>query len=349
MIDPLHTCRQKLNIRSLLHALLWQNHPSISKLLLPLAYCFGAVTSIRRWILTRLSSRIACPIIVIGNITLGGSGKTTLCIWLARYLSQQGLRVGIISRGYLASPPLKPLPITANTPCEHSGDEAKLIHLKTNCPVMIDINRVRAATALMQQYKVQVIISDDGLQHYRLPRNYELIVMNQQHMHLRPFLIPSGPFRETPSRLKEAYCVLHCQTMKNTDSNDLYAFHHKPCAWKHSKTGKTYPLLPVPFDQTQTLSAACSIGNPEGFFSILQSLGLTTHNFTFDDHTPIPQHLLQQSQVCIITEKDWARSIDSLGPHVWTLMIEAELTPLAFKRMKSLAASLKTRLIEDGS
>lgn len=174
-------------------------------LLWPLSLIFGSISRGRRQSFVdgkRASYRAPVPIVIVGNITAGGNGKTPVVVWLVELLQEQGLKVGVVSRGYGAKAPNYPLLVGNNTPTEHCGDEPKLIAQRTGALVMVDPVRSEAVKGLLE-HDVQVVISDDGLQHYALKRDVEFIVIDGARRFGNEKLLPLGPLRESTERLAE--------------------------------------------------------------------------------------------------------------------------------------------------
>ena len=184
---------------------IWQDktHP-ISKLLFPLSLIYGFTMSIRRKLYQSgvlKSHSINVPVIIVGNITVGGTGKTPLVVWLADYLSNKNLKVGIISRGYGGSSPQWPVDVSPIEKAEIVGDEAVLLKQKTGLPIVVSPVRFDSAELLVKNHGVNIIISDDGLQHLALNRNMEIIVIDAKRQFGNNRLLPSGPLRESPKSI----------------------------------------------------------------------------------------------------------------------------------------------------
>ncbi len=188
----------------------WYDGAVTGWLLLPVSGAYWLVTSLRRF-LYRVGLfkvwRSPVPVIVVGNITAGGTGKTPTVIWLARELGARGFSPGIVSRGYGGSGANSTLRVDSDSRASEVGDEPVLLARRSLCPVAVDVNRVRAAEALAQD-GVDVIISDDGLQHYRLDRDYEICVIDGARGLGNRRLLPAGPLRESPARLNDVDRVL---------------------------------------------------------------------------------------------------------------------------------------------
>lgn len=195
----------------------WMRRGAAARSLLPLSWLFGALSAVRR-LTYRLhiakAHRLPVPVIVVGNIFVGGTGKTPLAIWLVQTLRQAGFHPGVISRGYGTSNNA-PRPVTLQSPAHEVGDEPLLIAHRAQCPVMVGRDRVAVATALLAAHpEVDVIVSDDGLQHYRLARDIEIVLFDSRGVG-NGWLLPAGPLREPVSRRRDFTVVngSHDETM----------------------------------------------------------------------------------------------------------------------------------------
>lgn len=304
---------------SVWHALLW-----------PLSLLFGLLTALRRrWFTSdRHRSRLPVPVIVVGNIALGGTGKTPLVLALAAALQTQGLRPGIISRGY-GGQALGVQAVHSQSDVNVVGDETLLLARKSQCPVWIGKDRVAAGAALLNQHpEVNVILSDDGLQHYRLARDIEIIVVDAARWFGNGQLLPAGPLREPVSRLKQADAVvingwLPGAPLKRREftmqlQGDLLYNLRNPAL-------RARPEVFV----GQTLHAVAGIGNPQRFFTHLSQLGLRFVAHAFPDHYRFrPQDFAwPDTETVIMTEKDAVKCEDFVGDNVWTLPVTASLDP----------------------
>ncbi|MBT6966354.1 MAG: tetraacyldisaccharide 4'-kinase, partial [Candidatus Thioglobus sp.] len=190
-----------LNTRGVINYLLW-----------PVSGVFYALSKLRR-VLYQLgvlsTNKFQIPVVVVGNITVGGSGKTPIVLKLASYLKQQGKRVGVVSRGYGGSHTGDSLLVEPSTDVKLSGDEPLLIATQTGLPVMINKNRSQAVRDLISQHQVEVVISDDGLQHYAMDRQVEIAVVDGNRRFGNGFFLPSGPLRESLGRLKQVDFVIN--------------------------------------------------------------------------------------------------------------------------------------------
>ena len=319
-----------------LHRLWYGNTPLarvVSSSLLPLSAVFAYVANTRRLQMQRTSSdSLGCPIIVVGNLTVGGTGKTPLVIALVQYLREQGLRVGIVSRGY-GGKTSYPHKVTAHDPAV-TGDEAALFFRHCDAPIVIDPNRVNAARSLLAQHPVDVIVSDDGLQHKPLPKDFTIAVVDGQRGFGNGRCLPAGPLREPVSSLRYVNaCVVNqstvgqlpsgvvtqCQQYAVTVAMKLVISQPKPLAGT--------PLTSPP-RAGDTVHAVAGIGNPQRFFDTLSNLGYQVIPHAFADH-----HAFDAADVrfddelpVMMTEKDAVKceAMADLANH-WVLPVQASL------------------------
>jgi tetraacyldisaccharide 4'-kinase len=258
--------------------------------------------------------RAPVPVLVVGNITVGGTGKTPMILWLVEYCRQKGLCVGVISRGYGSEPPSLPHRVKADQPVEHTGDEPLLIVHRTGVPMMIDPYRARAARTLLQQERLDLILSDDGLQHYGLARDLELVLVDSVRGLGNRRCIPAGPLREPVERLEDVDAVL-CNGMSN-DSEQTFGMTLEPSALVNLLTHERVPIEHFP--PGQQVHAVAGIGNPQRFFRTLEALDWQPVTHAFPDHarfsavslsfdTPLPVIMTEKDAVkCrAFAKKDW--------------------------------------------
>ncbi|MBW3166325.1 tetraacyldisaccharide 4'-kinase [Ferrimonas balearica] len=278
-----------------------QGHPALY-LLAPLTALFALISVSRRWLYRRgwLSSpRLSVPVVVVGNISVGGNGKTPTVLYLVALLQKAGYRPGIISRGYGGKAPHYPYRVDADTPAEYCGDEPALMAQRTGVPVAVGPDRVAAAQLLIDSGEVDVLISDDGMQHYRLARQLEVAVIDGQRRFGNGWLLPMGPLRETPARLQQ--CDLRVCNGGEAQPGE-YAMTLMPDQWQRvDGSGPAEPPAPQ--------VAMAGIGHPPRFFDTLRSLGMAPvacHGFA--DHQPYKAEILTQltdtGQSLVMTEKD---------------------------------------------
>lgn len=302
--------------------------------LLPLTALFFLLSHSRRLWLTRFvkaKKNNSIPVVVIGNITVGGTGKTPLTCQLVHLLESQGIKVGIISRGYGSNAPYYPYALAKNESAEIVGDEPKLLRDRLDCPVVIGSDR-NAAIKLLSKQGVDLILSDDGLQHYKMARDYEIVVLDATRRLGNNWLLPAGPLREGAWRLKSVSSVILNGSDKHVQGMEIV-----PSAWVNAKTGERKSL---DFFAGQKMYAIAGIGNPQRFFSTLDSLGVVHRDTVFADHYAFTASDLkidhEYSKLLVMTEKDWVKCAAFADESMWYLEINA-----------SLNAELAETLIED--
>jgi tetraacyldisaccharide 4'-kinase len=293
-------------------------------LLLPLAWLFGAVVFLRRilyQIKLKKSYSFTVPVIVVGNITTGGTGKTPLVIWLASFLKEHGFKPGIVSRGVGGQQQMLPRHINANSNVQQTGDEAILLAEKTGCEVAIGIDRAAAATMLVAKSGCNIIISDDGLQHYALQRDIEIAVIDGARGLGNQYLLPAGPLREKKARLNEVdYIVRHGEAMQNEFGMELVG----DKLVSLSDADITKPLSDF---KQQRVHAVAAIGNPKRFFALLKKYNIVVIEHIFPDH-----YLLQKKDIeffddlpVIMTEKDAVKCKGFVNERLWYLPVVAKV------------------------
>lgn len=280
------------------------------------------------------SYRAPVPVLVVGNISVGGSGKTPLVIWLVEMLRDAGYKPGVISRGYGGRAAQYPLKVRATTAVTECGDEPLLIARRTGVPLVVDPKRSRAAQHLLAQYKVDVIIADDGLQHYALERDIELVVVDGQRRLGNGRCLPAGPLREPASRLDEVdFVINNGSRAKGEVSMRL----QMGGAWQ-----LTHPHVLRSIDSFDgPVHALAGIGHPERFFQQLESQGLTISRQPFADHHAYQSTDLPTSGEVLMTEKDAVKCLTFATDNLWAVSIQAQL-PENFR--ESLLALLAQKM-----
>ncbi|MCE8053582.1 tetraacyldisaccharide 4'-kinase [Halomonas daqingensis] len=273
--------------------------------------------------------RADVPVIVVGNVTLGGTGKSPLVAWLARHLSERGWRPGIVSRGYggkLEQGAGYPLHVTTDTPIVHSGDEPRMLARQTGVPVVVDPDRPRGARALCE-LGCDILLSDDGLQHLALGRDMELVVVDGRRGFGNGRCLPAGPLREPLSRLHEVDAVLINGDATFAPPTEAWTFRLAPVRWRSLADGREWPLEPLPFQGPA--HGVAGIGNPQRFFATLETLGIAVTPHAFPDHHRFTSRELNFGDTLpvVMTAKD-AEKCDSLAlENAWVLEVEASPPP----------------------
>lgn len=324
----------------------WYGKPGWLYLLLPLELIYRLMVSLRQLLFRAhflRSEKISVPVVVVGNIAVGGTGKTPIVVALCAAFKNAGFHPGIVSRGYGAEPPHWPFSITAHSRAVEAGDEPLLLARNTDCPVVIAPDRVAAANYLLEHHVCDVIISDDGLQHYRLRRDVELAVIDGQRRLGNGHCLPVGPLREAAARLDVVDAVLINSAVNTAD--DAERFH----ALKHSFYLQARAFVALRDGRELTAAqwisprvhAIAGIGNPGRFFTTLRALGLTVIEHPFPDHHNYVGADLQFGDALpiVMTEKDAVKclGLDSGLHECWYLAVEAILPD-------SLIASLIGRI-----
>jgi tetraacyldisaccharide 4'-kinase len=314
----------------------WDHLTPVSLALLPLSLLFCLVVGLRRLlyragILSRI--RLDVPVIVVGNITVGGTGKTPLVLWITDLLKRSGYRPGIVTRGYRGASRHWPRAVTPSTDASEVGDEAVLLARRSGCPVLAGPDRVESGRLLIEQ-GCTVLVSDDGLQHYRLDRDIEIAVIDGTRRFGNGLCLPAGPLREPVGRLRTVTLrVAQGQSEPGEIGMSLVP-------------GRVYRLqnpdehADLDDFRAGSVHAVAGIGNPERFFSSLRSLGIDVIPHAFPDH-----HAFQASDLVfgddipvLMTEKDAVKCQTFARPNFWVLPVTAqpvaELAERVLNRLK---------------
>lgn len=306
----------------------WIKPNGLTLLLRPLSWLYLGLFKLRALLykVGFLSSYQApLPVIVVGNLTVGGTGKTPLVIYLIEQLRRQGFNPGVISRGYGGQAPNYPYFVALDSPAAHSGDEPALIVRRTQAPMVVGANRQQSITMLMQQSEVDIIISDDGLQHLALQRSLEICVLDQTSPQDNTYLFPAGPYREPSSRLNSVDLVVQHGASGDanlTSGQPTYAMNLVADAPKQvSSTADNGQ-----FDNTQAIHAVAGIGNPQRFFATCQALGYDIKPRTFPDHHAFSQADIDLDGQVLMTEKDAVKCQSIVDSRHWYLPVDAKLS-----------------------
>jgi tetraacyldisaccharide 4'-kinase len=309
----------------------WYSKFSWVLLLYPLALIFQLLAVIRRFFLCRFhqGKPFSAPVVVIGNIAVGGSGKTPLLIKLCLELISRGLKVAVVSRGYGGHASAYPLQVAGDTAAAICGDEPLLIRQSlplSNATVVVDPQRKRGVAFALRQSACDIVLCDDGLQHYHLHRDLEIAVVDGSRGLGNELCLPAGPLREPASRLKSVdLVVINGQAgLKGIASDANYSL--KPARFRQLSTGKVLAVDAWPF--SKSVHALAAIGNPQRFADTLVSLGMSPILLGFDDHSTMTTSDLNfdDDLQVIITAKD-AVKFDTVNfDNVWVLEVEAELS-----------------------
>lgn len=291
---------------------IWYGRRGVSWLLLsPLSWLFYLIVAIRRWAFrvgVLPSVKVAQPVVVVGNLSVGGTGKTPLVIWLANALARQDVKVAVITRGYGGTAASWPQSVLADSDPAEVGDEAVLIAQQTAATVIAGPDRVAAANRAIAA-GAQVIISDDGLQHYRLRRDCELVVIDGTRLLGNGSLLPAGPLREPASRLAQVGLVL--LNRRNESGPAVPDALGAPCI--------QYRVMPIRLrslasDEQRSLDTlkgqqvhvVTGIGNPHAFLEALRQRGINVSARVLPDHAKFQAADLEFGDALpvLMTEKD---------------------------------------------
>jgi tetraacyldisaccharide 4'-kinase len=319
----------------------WYRLSALSLALWPASLVFRLLVALRR--LAYRSGALPAvslpvPVIVVGNIVVGGTGKTPLVLWLASRLRRCGWRPGILSRGYRGGA-AAPMAVAASSPVSLVGDEPLLLARHGACPVWVGRDRVKAALELLAAHpECNVLILDDGLQHYRLARDIEIAVEDARGEG-NGLLLPAGPLREPASRRVDAWIA-----------NSAPPGIHSP-TFRMDLRGDTFCSLAAPHTRLaaaafarKKLHAVAGIGNPKRFFEHLAQLGLASVNHAFPDHHAYTASELDfgDCDALLMTEKDAVKCETFAREHWYALQVEAELAPAFFDLILAKLNGLKT-------
>ena len=305
---------------------IWYKDAFLGILLLPFAYVFSDIVRIRRFLYRHgwlKSYTLPVPVIVVGNITVGGTGKTPLVIWLAQLLVQSGYKPGIISRGYGGKSETWPQVVHADSDPAIVGDEAVLMARHASLPVFVSPDRVEAVKKLLAEFNCNVVLSDDGLQHYKLNRDIEIAVIDGERRFGNGYCLPAGPLREPIERLTSVHFVV-VNGEKYTDHEFAMQFIGESAV--NLKTGEQKPLQAFAGTQCHALAG---IGNPGRFFKLLASAGLTCFEHGYPDHHPFKRTDIEfgDNKPVLMTEKDAVKCTQFAGLQHWAVPVVAHPEP----------------------
>lgn len=266
--------------------------------------------------------RINVPVIIIGNISVGGTGKTPFVIWLVQQLQQQGFKPGIISRGYGGHSDTYPVSVHKDSIPSIVGDEPVIIARQTGCPMVVSPKRVEAANYLLEQYDCDVIISDDGLQHHALVRDLEIVIVDAEREFGNQCCLPAGPLREPLSRLKTVDFIVY---NGKTDKQEFKMALTASQAINLLDSTITKDLTTF---TNQEIHAVAGIGNPKRFFNLLTKFAIKVIPHAFDDH-----YAFKKEDICfnddkhiLMTEKDAVKCQPFADNNMWYIPITASVS-----------------------
>lgn len=283
--------------------------------IIPLSWLYCALVGIRRFLYRYKIFRSypsPVPVIVVGNITAGGSGKTPLVIWMANFLKQQGYKPGLVSRGYGGKATHWPQQVRADSDHVVVGDEAVMLASRTECPMAVGPERPKVIDSLIEHYDIDVVISDDGLQHYAMRRDIEIAVINGERRFGNGQCLPAGPLRERPARLDEVDMIVvngegnrkeHPMSVTNRLAVNL-------------QTGEARALSEF---SGYTVHAFAGIGHPGRFFAGIKKCGVELIEHEFPDHHTYHEDelLFEDGLPVLMTEKDAVKCMRFKNRRLW--------------------------------
>jgi len=314
---------------------LWYGGHWLSIPLAPVGWCYAGVVSLRRLayvcgLMPVLN--LPVPVLVVGNLTVGGTGKTPLVIWLVEFLRSEGWRPGVVSSGYGGRMTRQPQQVRPDSSPEMVGDEPVLIAKRTRCPVAVGAQRAVAAEELIRHTDCDIVVCDDGLQHLALGRDIEIAVVDGDRRFGNGHCLPAGPLRDLPGRI---------------DSVDLVVANGKAARGEFLMEYQALPLRSlrdpgrsrdISSLRGREVHAVAGIGNPQRFFSSLRGHEIHIHKHDFPDHYPFRASDLQfdDDLPVVMTEKDAVKCINFAADDWWYVPVEAQL-PGAFQhRLRAL-------------
>lgn len=306
---------------------IWSGRSALYLLLLPFSLLYGLISNLLRlsyrwgW---RKAWRAPVPVVVVGNLTAGGNGKTPVVLWLVQALQQRGLRVGVVSRGYGGKAENYPLVLGPQTATAEAGDEPVLIYQRTGAQVAVAPVRRQAVEALVSGGQVDIIVTDDGLQHYALARDIEIVVIDGQRRFGNGWWLPAGPMRERSSRLNSVSAII---TNGGTAQPGELAMQLVPGMAVNLQSGEQRPVA-----ELKNVVAMAGIGHPPRFFNTLRQQGVTLEKeVAFADHQNYSADalnaLIDPGQTLLMTEKDAVKARAFAAADWWYLPVDARLPP----------------------
>jgi tetraacyldisaccharide 4'-kinase len=319
---------------------IWQRRDRLAWLLWPLSLLFRFIVCSRRWAYRFglfKSSRLPVPVVVVGNIFIGGTGKTPMTIWLVEALRRAGFHPGVISRGYGSKGSL-PQEVLPDTLPESSGDEPLLIRENTGCPVVVGRRRVDAARFLLAHYpEVDILVSDDGLQHYALDRDVEIVLFDGRGAG-NGWMLPAGPLREPLGRPRD-FTVVNSMNYPAPGNliytDDIFLMQLEGDIAERLGDRKTQMTLAELASRSRSaplrIAAVAGIGNPSRFFLMLKGAHLDVLEFPLPDHFDYASNPFEkiEADVILITEKDAVKCVraDAIAKdtRIWVVPVRARL------------------------
>ncbi len=301
----------------------WYNKSWWCLSLWPLSIVFRSLVAIRRLMYKYKLKEVVSlpvPVVVVGNISVGGTGKTPIVIALAKELCKVGYRPGIVSRGYKSGVNGSCVLVELDSEVTFVGDEPLLLRRQASCPVAVGADRVAAARLLLLKNNINIIISDDGLQHYRLSRDAEVVLFHGQEFVKNNLLLPAGPYREPKSRLQQADFILS----RDAAIPNSYSFSCSLGDVKRLSDGQSFEFGWL---QDKNIHAVCAIGSPQRFFSMLRDAGIAFKPHIYPDHYYFKKEDLtfDDDAVVLMTEKDAVKCLNFRTLPLYSIALQTVL------------------------
>lgn len=304
-------------------------------ILLPISLIYFLIISIRKLVFKYgllKSSKLEVPVIVVGNISTGGTGKTPVVIWLLEKFIKLGHKPGLISRGYKSNANL-PQEVLGDSKVMNVGDEPLMIKNRLGVPVFVGKNKVNVGRELLKTHpEINILISDDGLQHFNLIRDFEVLVVDQEREFGNRFLLPAGPLREGLGRINkvDALVMNGVKTVPNTYKMICYGNKLISCVDSENKKNLNE------YTSKDKVVAITGIGNPDRFFNLLSDTNIVFERVIFNDHhffSELDFESYKDTDI-IMTEKDFVKCKDFAKSNFWYLPINANIDEKLFKKIK---------------
>lgn len=325
----------------------WYGKSRWTFLLLPLHWIFIFASGFRRWLLVKFKQRTpTIPVIVVGNISIGGTGKTPLLIALVKKLKAEGYSPAVISRGYGSQAVEYPYVVNHDSRVIDTGDEPFVIFQQTHCPVVIGPNRLDSISLARDQQNVDIILSDDGLQDYRLGRHLELAVVDGQRWFGNGWRLPVGPLREPISRLSACDMVIVNSPSSSSDLENFYTMHITPGCWVNIQTGTKLVLEKL--QPGGKYHAVAGIGNPQRFYQTLNSLGYEFVEHDFPDHYAYIEEdfIFAGDSHVLMTEKDAVKCKHLAKSNWYYLAVDAQLDDFFWQKFMEKVRAIRVQKID---
>ena len=305
----------------------------VNFLLIPFSIIFFILSNIRLWLykLNLLKVNISpIPIIVVGNITVGGTGKTPIVMAITNYFLSQNKKVGVVSRGYGGKFTQESLEVTLKSDPSECGDESLLIKQQTQVPVFVSKKRFYAIESLIKAYSVDVIISDDGLQHYAMGRDIEIVVIDGHNRLGNGWFLPAGPLRESKNRLKSVDMIIN----NGAEAEGEISSQIEAECYVNLLTNEKKEL---DYFKTKKCLAVSGIGNPKNFHNLLESQGVNLITKVFPDHHTFSKNdiTFKEDYPIIMTAKDCVKCRQFATSNMWYLSVRAMISADFYQQLES--------------